>query len=38
MEYKKISRIELKNHPEINEKVVQDVIADDPGILGGWGI
>jgi len=34
MEYKKISKIELKNHPEINEKIVQDIIAEDPEILG----
>ena len=24
----------LKNHPELNEKWVQKIIADDPSILG----
>lgn len=34
MNYKQIEKITLKNHPEITEKVVQDIIADDPTILG----
>lgn len=27
-------RIELKNHPEINEKMIQEKIAEDPAIIG----
>ena len=27
-------RISLKNHPEINERVIQQIIAEDPSILG----
>jgi hypothetical protein len=27
-------RIELKNHPEINEKMIQEKIAEDPSIIG----
>lgn len=34
MEYKKIQKVTLKNHPEVNEAWVQQIIADDPGILG----
>ncbi|MCF8234044.1 MAG: hypothetical protein K9G67_01340 [Bacteroidales bacterium] len=30
----KPERIQLKNHPEITEKVIQAKIADDPSILG----
>lgn len=33
MEYKKIIKVNLKNHPEVNEAWVQRIIADDPGIL-----
>ena len=32
--YLKPERIPLKNHPEFNEKWVQNLIADDPSILG----
>lgn len=32
--YKKPERISLKDHPEFDEKWVQGVIADDPGLLG----
>ena len=32
--YSKSERISLKNHPDLNEKWVQDLIADDPTILG----
>lgn len=34
LKYVKPSIISLKNHPTLNEKWVQDIIADDPGILG----
>lgn len=34
MEYKKLDRIALKGHPVLNERWVQDRIADDPAILG----
>ncbi len=27
-------RISLKNHPEINERIIQQIIAEDPSILG----
>jgi predicted transport protein len=27
-------RIDIKNHPEINEKMIQDKIAEDPTIIG----
>ena len=33
-EYKKAKRISLKNHPEYSEGWVQDIIRDDPSILG----
>lgn len=32
--YQKPERIWLKHHPEYTEKWVQDLIADDPSILG----
>ncbi len=32
--YLKHERLPLKNHPEFNEKWVQNLIADDPSILG----
>ncbi len=32
--YLKPKRLPLKNHPELNEKWVQSLIADDPAILG----
>jgi len=34
LEFVKPENINLKNHPEFNEKWVQDVIAKDPSILG----
>lgn len=33
MQYVKFEKISLKNHPEFNEKWVQDRIAEDPSIL-----
>lgn len=33
-DYKKLNLISLKNHPELNERWVQDCIAADPTILG----
>lgn len=30
----KPEKINLQNHPEINEAVIQDVIANNPSILG----
>ena len=32
--YIKPEKINLKNHPELNEKWVQDIIAQDPSIIG----
>jgi hypothetical protein len=32
--YIKPQKIDLKNHPEINEKWVQDIITKDPAIIG----
>ena len=34
MEFTKIEYVSLKNHPELNEKWVQDRIAEDPSIVG----
>jgi hypothetical protein len=34
MEFTKFEKISIKNHPELNEKWVQDRIAEDPKILG----
>jgi hypothetical protein len=34
MDYTKFEKISLKNHPEFNEKWVQDRIAEDPSIIG----
>ena len=34
MEFAKFEKISIKNHPELNERWVQDRIADDPSILG----
>ncbi|NLZ52871.1 MAG: hypothetical protein GX892_06960 [Thermoanaerobacteraceae bacterium] len=34
MEYLKLNSISLKDHPKINEKWVQKIIAEDPSILG----
>lgn len=34
MEYKKIIKVTLKDHPEVNEAWVHQRIADDPSILG----
>jgi len=34
LNYVKFEKISLKNHPEFNEKWLQDLIANDPSILG----
>ena len=34
LNYKKVQEIPLKSHPTINEKWVQNIIADDPSVLG----
>ncbi|MCU9601351.1 hypothetical protein [Pallidibacillus thermolactis] len=34
MDYFKLNSISLKDHPKINEKWVQKIIAEDPSILG----
>ncbi len=34
MSYVKFEKISIKNHPELNERWVQDRIAEDPAILG----
>lgn len=34
MQFKKLEKIYLKNHPDFNEKWLQDRISEDPSILG----
>ena len=34
MEFAKFEQISIRNHPELNERWVQDRIAEDPSILG----
>jgi len=34
LKYVKLERVNLKGNPEYNERWVQQVIADDPSILG----
>lgn len=34
MKYVKMEKLSIRNHPELNEKWVQDRIAEDPSILG----
>jgi hypothetical protein len=34
MKYSKFEKLSIKNHFELNEKWVQDRIAEEPGILG----
>jgi len=34
LQYVKFERVSLKKHPELSEKWVQELIADDPSILG----
>ncbi|NLB48981.1 MAG: hypothetical protein GX813_03995, partial [Erysipelotrichia bacterium] len=34
MKHVKLKKISLKNHPTINEKWLQQVIVDDPSLLG----
>jgi len=34
MEYVKPERIYMKNHPQLNEKWVQQIIAEDPSVIG----
>lgn len=34
MDYAKFEKISIKKHPELNEKWVQDRIAEEPGMLG----
>ena len=34
MQHVKLRQIQLKNHSSLNERWVQDVIAEDPSILG----
>lgn len=34
MQHQKLQTISLKNHPSLNEKWVQEIIASDPAILG----
>jgi len=34
MKHIKLKTVNLKNHPEFNERWLQDIIADDPSILG----
>ncbi|HLG29025.1 MAG TPA: hypothetical protein VI387_02340, partial [Candidatus Brocadiales bacterium] len=34
MDYAKFEKVSLRTHPVLNEKWVQDRIAEDPSILG----
>lgn len=34
MKYIKLKTINIKNHPQLDEKWLQDIIADDPSMLG----
>jgi hypothetical protein len=34
LQYQKAERIWLKDHPELNERWLQDRIAEDPSLLG----
>ena len=34
VEFERAERLSLKAHPELNEKWVQDLIANDPSIIG----
>src|SRR3972149_6329417 len=34
MEFAKFTKISIKNHPELDERWVQEKIAEDPSILG----
>jgi len=34
MQYSKATAISIKTHPDLNEKWIQRIIAEDPGILG----
>lgn len=34
MKYIKLKTIRMKNHPELNERWLQGIIADDPSVLG----
>jgi len=34
MEFAKFEPVSIRNHPELNERWVQDRIAEDPSILG----
>ena len=34
MRYEQAKRLQIKNHPELSEKWVQEIIAGDPAILG----
>lgn len=34
MKYEKLTRISLRSHPELNERWVQERIAEDPALLG----
>jgi hypothetical protein len=34
MKHTKLKTVSLKRHPQINEKRLQEVIAEDPTILG----
>ena len=34
MKHIQLKTIQLKNHQELNERWLQDIIADDPSIIG----
>ena len=34
MKHVPLKTIQLKNHPELSERWLQDIIADDPSIIG----
>ena len=34
MKYEKLTKLSIRNHPELSERWVQERIAEDPSILG----
>ena len=34
MKHRQLKNIQLKNHPVLTERWLQDIIADDPSIIG----
>lgn len=34
MKYEKLTKLSIRNHPELSERWVQERIAEDPSIIG----